>query len=273
MDDMYWFDDDEATVLADFVAIQRMLGEKGLSVNAEKTEIGAVTVANVPQVIDEIKASLLQIRRRIVGIYEIEEEIEEVALAPEQIQYLLGLLRDPEITEQDAELVLALLREQADDVLQQMGVFLNRFPSLGRNLFSFCRFVENKPQIAEVIYDYLRRSPHVTEDQLFWITKIVETFLMSVPRVRDILRLLYEHPNATALTHAKLLEIPESRYGLSELRHERLRTGASEWQTWAAAVGCSSESQAARNHSLGYFANGGPLNRLIADCVRGLSGE
>ena len=169
--------------------------------------------------------------------------------------------------------MLSLLREQASDVLPQMGVFLNRFPSLGRNLYSFCRFVDDKLHIAEVVYDYLRLSPHVTEDQLFWITKITEKFLMDVPRVRETLGLLYEHPNATALTHAKLLEIPDGRYGLPELRHERLHTGASEWQTWAAAVGCSVDSPATRNHALGYFANGGPLNRLIADCVRSLPTE
>ncbi len=273
MDDMYWFDDDEATVLADFVAIQRMLGEKGLSVNSEKTAIGAVTVANVPKAIDEIKASLLQLRRRIMDVsgfeFEIEEE-EEVALAPEQIQYLLDLLRDPEITEQDAELALSLLREQPEDVLPQMGAFLKRFPSLGRNLYSFCRFVDDKRHIAEVVYDYLARSAHVTEDQLFWITKIAEQFLMDVPRVRDILRVLYDHPNTTPITHAKLLEIPDTRYGLSEMRHEHLRTGSSEWRTWAAAVGCSAETPARRNHTLGYFANGGPINRLIADCVQAL---
>lgn len=274
MDDLYWFDDDEATVLTDFVAIQRMLGEKGLSVNSEKTSIGAVAVANVPQTIDEIKASLLQIRRRIVDVSGFEFEIEdkeEVSLSPEQICYLLDLLRDPEITEQDAELVLALLRERGGDVLPQMGTFLDRFPSLGRNLYSFCRFVDDKPRITEIVYDFLNRSTHVTEDQLFWITKIAEKFLLDVPRVRDILRMLYDHPNATPLTHAKLLEVPDTRYGLSDLRHEHLRTGASEWRTWAAAVGCSAEDPAKRNYALSYFANGGPVNRLIADCVRGLS--
>src|SRR5579872_1829953 len=40
MDDVYIFDDDIETVKSDFAEIQRLLGLKGLSVNASKTEFG-----------------------------------------------------------------------------------------------------------------------------------------------------------------------------------------------------------------------------------------
>jgi len=270
MDDICWFDDSEATVQADFFSIQRMLGEKGLSVNSEKTELGAVRLANLPKKVDEIKAGLLQIRRRVVDVSEFEFEIEEeetIKLTGEQTDYLLTLLRDSEITEQDAELVLALLRDHGGEVLSRMGTFLERFPSLTRSFFSFSRFIEDRPRLAEMVDRFLREVAHASEDQLFWLTKIVDHYLLDTARVSEILRILYEHPNATLLTQAKLLEIQDNRYGLSDLRHEHLRAGSSEWRSWAAAVGCTAESAARRNHVLGYFANGSPINRLIADCV------
>jgi hypothetical protein len=69
------------------------------------------------------------------------------------------------------------------------------------------------------------------------------------------------------LTKAKILEIPEQRFGFPELRVEHLRAGKSDWFSWAAAVGCRKETKIKRNHLLGYFAKASSMNKLIADCV------
>ena len=47
MDDIYVFSDSKNEVLSDFIALQRMLGEKGLSINPSKTKIGRVRELNV----------------------------------------------------------------------------------------------------------------------------------------------------------------------------------------------------------------------------------
>jgi hypothetical protein len=293
MDDIYWFDDSEHVVLADFLVLQKMLGAKGLSVNPEKTRLGISAIVNAPQQLDEIKAGLLQIRnRRIHDVSgsdlwaqdeeeddsydeddsDIEQEDDtELALTDEQTSYLINLLKNADIAEQDAILVLSLLEQQWESVLPRMASLLQRFPSLGRGFYSFSIRVPDAQALSDVVLTFLRQSSIVTEDLLFWLTRLTEDRLMSSPNTATILRALSEHPSATPLTAAKLLEIPDQRYGLPDLRHERLRTGASDWPAWAAAVGCRLEAPANRNHVLAYFANGSSLNRLVADCVRSLS--
>jgi hypothetical protein len=88
--------------------------------------------------------------------------------------------------------------------------------------------------------------------------------------VGDVFASLIEHPAATVISRAKVLEVPDMRFGMPDLREEELRTGASGWLSWAAAIGSRKVKKASRNHLLGYFANGSSVNRLVSDCVRGL---
>jgi hypothetical protein len=222
--------------------------------------------------VDTIRAGLLRVRRHIIEVSALDTEPTEfeIQLTEEQIIYLLNLLQDPNIDESDAELVLTLLRDHGTDVLQHMRTLLERFPSLSRKVFNYCRYLEDVAELARVLLDFLSSSRHITEDQLFWITKIAEDYLNNTAQYSDIIWRLYSHPNATEITLAKLLEIPEHRFGMPELRQERLRTGRSDWGAWAAAVGCRNEQAIQRNHKLGYFANGSSINRLIANCIRNL---
>ena len=78
---------------------------------------------------------------------------------------------------------------------------------------------------------------------------------------------LYDHPNATDISKAKILEIPEKRFGLPDLRDEKLRSGHSDWPAWAAAVGSRAHPKGQRNHLLKYFRKCSPMNRLIGEFV------
>lgn len=93
---------------------------------------------------------------------------------------------------------------------------------------------------------------------------------MGVDGVGDVFASLLEHPASTVVSRAKVLEVPEMRFGMPDLREEEFRTGASGWMAWASAVGSRKEQKTSRNHLLGYFANGSSINRLIADCVKEL---
>lgn len=272
MDDFYLFSDDEDTVSSDFLTIQQILGEKGLSINAEKTNIGAINQVDVRREVNEIRAGLLLIRRQIIlaSAMETEPNEVEVFLNPEQVDYLLDLLREPNIDEADADLVLTLLRDHGTDVLERMETLLERFPSLSRKVFNYCPYVADRTELAHLILRFLTNGRHVTEDQLFWAAKITEDFLSDTEPCANILSRLYEHPNATEISQAKLLEIPEHRFGMPELREEQLRTGRSDWSAWAAAVGCRNEQPLQRNHKLGYFAHCSSMNALIAECVHNL---
>ncbi|MEG5039631.1 MULTISPECIES: antiviral reverse transcriptase Drt5 [unclassified Microcoleus] len=274
MDDYYLFDNDESVINSDFVVIQKMLGEKGLFLNSAKTRIGQVEEINIEKQVDTIKAGLLQVRRHIIEVSGIEfdqdEEEEYEELSDEQIEYLLDILKDPDIHEEDAELVLILLRDHGSDVLERMKIFLERFPSLSKTVYTYCRYLNDKTELSNLVKEFLKTSRNITENQLFWLAKMTEDYLMESHNYGNIIELLYNHPHATSLTQAKVLEIPDNRFGLPELRSEHLRVGKSDWLSWSAAVGCRQETKISRNHYLGYFSKASPMNKLISDCISAL---
>jgi hypothetical protein len=269
MDDFYLFSGSEDVINADFVQIQQLLGEKGLSLNPAKTSY-ETEGQDLAKKIDEMKVSLLKVRRFVIevsGEAVHDEEVEEEPLSGEQVDYLLSLLKNPDIDEADAELVLVLLRDHGEDVVPELAEFLRRFPGLSRNVYHFARHVDDKDELAEIIYAFASDEAYATEDQLFWMAKLSEEFLAKTPLYRDILWSIYQHPNATDISRAKVLEIPEQRFGMPELRQEHLRVGKSDWLSWSAAVGSRAAPKISRNHSLTYFGKASPMNKLIADCV------
>jgi hypothetical protein len=274
MDDFYLFSNEESVLIDDFLSIQRLLGEKGLSLNSAKTILGQVGELGVSKKVDELKASLLKIRRTVLEPYggiTFEDEEYYEKLTPEQVEYLLNLLKEPDIDESDAELVLALLRDHGTDILARMNVFLERFPSLSKSIYYFSKYVEDQEALADLILIFIKTGKNITEDQLFWMAKISEDYLSKTSRYPNILIELYEHPKATLISRAKILEIPEQRFGMIELREEHLRTGKSDWLAWASAVGTRGATAISRNHTLTYFSKASPMNKIIGDCIQGLS--
>jgi hypothetical protein len=271
LDDIHLFDDSVDTLTDDLLELQGLLGAKGLSLNDAKTYIGNTVSNDLEDEVDEIKSDLLQIRRRLViisGDIEEIEEAEEIPLTDQQVEYLLTLINSGDLEESDAELVLTLLRDHATDVLAQMIPVLHRFPGLTKNVYHFARTSSNLENLDELLLKFLKESGLATEYQLFWLAKLATDLLQKSKILGEILVAAYEHPNATVVSKAKILEFPDGRFGLSEMREEQLRSGRSDWQTWAAAVGTQNDDPATRNHLLGYFANGSSVNRVIADCMR-----
>jgi Reverse transcriptase (RNA-dependent DNA polymerase) len=230
MDDFYLFSNDEELINMDFVLIQQLLGEKGLALNPSKTAYQE-EYQDIPGEIDEMKVSLLKVRRFIIevsGMAVQDEELDEEPLSEEQVEYLLNLLKDPDIDEADAELVLVLLRDHGEDVVFRLESFLRRFPGLSRNVYHFARHVVDKEGLAEIVHSFAADGSYATEDQLFGMAKLSEEFLGETSPYRDILLSIYQHPNATDISRAKVLEIPEQRFGMPELRHDHLRVGKSD---------------------------------------------
>lgn len=271
MDDIHVFADNRDSLTADLLTIQGLLGERGLSLNNAKTFEGDAQSRDIATTVDAMKAGLLQLRRRIfvTADYEsdIVEEYEREPLSEEQVEYLLSLINSADVEESDAELVLSLLRDHGKEVLDRMLLVLKRFPGLTKSIYNYSRFSEDRDGLDNLVLQFLRDSPLATEYQLFWLSKLAEDFLSESTVYGEILIKALEHQNSTIISRAKVLEIPDRRFGLPELREERLRGGRSDWEAWSAAVGLRKEPRAARNHLLGYFANASPLNRLISDCM------
>ena len=277
MDDMWLFDNEQKTLVSDFLNIQALLSDRGLSINDKKSEIleDYDPEAESPSDLDEMKIRLLRKRRtelRDSTWDPSEEDAEEspedlTELNEEELEYLMSLLQRESVQEEDAELVLTLMRDHSADLLEYMPLLIREFPGLAKRLYHFCVAVQDKESIISVICEYLETAMQVTEYQLFWFGKMAEDYLLSVSGVDRLLIALYEHTNATDISKAKILEIPEKRFGLPDLQEEQLRTGHSGWLAWTAAVGWRGHSKGQRNQMLKYFRKASSMNRLIGDFV------
>jgi hypothetical protein len=227
----------------------------------------------LPTDIDEIKIRLLKRRREEIGspsnygdVSEDDDELDD--LTEEEQQYLINLLNGEEIQEEDAELVLTLMRDYSADIIEFLPDLVKKFPGLSKRIYHFCKGADDTNEINQVILDHLGSDSQVTEFQLFWFARMAEDYLLETPKIGDLLLTLYEHDSATDISRAKLLEIPEKRFGLIDLREEQLRTGHSDWLAWTAAVGCRTQPKGQRNQLLKYFRKSSPMNRLVGEFVQ-----
>lgn len=274
MDDIYLFDNDEGVLAKDFQALQRLLGGRGLTVNSAKTQFGRIEELDVKKEIDEIKRRLLSRRGFVIlgsgADDDYWEKSDDEGLSEEEIDYLLDLLRDENLAEEDAELILAVMRDHTEDVLEHFSTILERFPSLSKNIYQFAKHVPDKASLLTLLRNFVLKAPIVTEYQLFWIAWICQDQLLKTAGIGDLLQALLDHSAATSITKGKVLEIPESRFGLADRREAQLRTGASSWLEWCSAAGSTAIAKAKRNHLLQYFAKSSWYNKLVADCVKKL---
>lgn len=272
MDDIVLFSDVEANLWEDFYLIQKLLGEKGLSVNPSKSKFSTKEDASFEDVVDDVKAKLLQKRRVILFDYEGDgTEIQiSTKLDEKEMGYVRELLKTPNLAEEDAELVLSIFRDFPEEVAPHLEEMTRRFPHLVKNIWSFCRLLIEQGDEFEFgtnyIADFLQRIlklDSLQEYQLFWFGYMLQDYLMDTTQAPAIIEALYNHKNASQISKAKILEIADNRYGLLELRDANLVAGRSDWLAWASAIGHRTLPTISRNHKLSYFANSSQMNHLI----------
>jgi hypothetical protein len=179
-------------------------------------------------------------------------------------------LRNPDVDELDAELILTFMNENGEDVLDFLDVFFDKFPNLSRKVFYFCKNITDTSSLSQLILKRLRSTKVATEEQLFWFAKIAETYLSTTNEYSDILVTLLKHRYATDISKSKILEIPDQRFGLPDIREEYLRAGRSDWLSWSSAAGSRKMNKNNKNHLLKYFSNASHMNFIIASAVSDL---
>ncbi|RXH33683.1 hypothetical protein XH94_29850 [Bradyrhizobium zhanjiangense] len=274
MDDFVLFANDKETLLSDFYHVQEALSAKGLSVNPSKTRLFLKGDDEIDRTLDGVKKGLLRKRRRVVrrGYDEDEGDLDEELrnLTKKETDLLRELLARPHLEEEDAELVLALMGNHSADVVARFEDLLRDFPHLAKSIYQFTKFVRDKASLSAIIAKFVAESKIIPEFQLFWLGVILEESLLATKQASDIAHSLYTHPWATPITKAKVLEIADQRFGLTELRETHLKDGTSDWLAWASACGSRVEKKAARNYSLKYFKNASPINKLIGEVIADL---
>ncbi|WP_340316965.1 antiviral reverse transcriptase Drt5 [Rhizorhabdus argentea] len=273
MDDVYLFGDDLNGLKADFAEVQRLLGLKGLSVNASKTRnAGTPQTDEADGQLSELKKRLLKRRRHLIVSHYDEDEIGDddgtSDLDEDEIEFILDLLNVGDLSEDDAELILVVMRDHVARIEQHLGLFAKGFPHLAKNFYGLCSDASDKDSVARIVLQVASEGDHIGEYQLFWFGMMLEAYLLDTACAPDIINALYRHESATDISKAKILEIADLRYGLPEMRETYLREGRSDWLAWSSAVGSRAMDKQARNYLLDYFKNGSAMNRLIASILQ-----
>jgi hypothetical protein len=274
MDDFTLFDNDVEVLRQDFVRIQQLLGQFGLNVNPSKTHLDK-SFTEIEGKLSELSQSLIAIvadtavanTASSIELVEVETAV-ELSLSDDQINALIAMLKDETLEESDADRILSFLRSHSNSILEQIPGLLRRFPNLVKHLYSVCKTISEKAELTNLLLDYLKKDSQFLEYQLFWIACIVEDHLLGQGCYGEILVKLYELTSDHKIARAKILEIPEQGFGFKEIRSEFLKTGQSDWLSWASAIGSRSLKAAERNYVLTYFSKGSPMNYLVAGCVK-----
>ena len=276
MDDIYLFGNNLNSLTADFAEVQRLLGLKGLSVNAGKTRnAGSPKTDEADDQLSELKKRLLKRRRHLIISHYDEYDVQldeggegNAGIEQKEIEFIISLLNSGSLSEEDAELILVVMRDHVSRIEQHLGVFARGFPHLAKNFFGLCGDAIHKDAVAEIVLEAAGDGDHIGEFQLFWFGMMLEAYLLDTKPALDLVHTLYTHESSTDISRAKILEIADLRYGLPEMRETFLREGRSDWLAWSSAVGARKMDKQARNYLLNYFANGSEMNRLIATILQ-----
>lgn len=201
MDDVYLFGDDLNSLTADFARVQHLLGLKGLSVNASKTRnAGTPQTDEAEDQLSELKKRLLKRRRHlIVSHYHDSEDVSDkedegnAKLDEEEVEFIISLLSAGNLSEEDAELIMVVMRDNVSRIEQHLGMFANGFPHLAKNFFGLCTDAADKEAVASLILQVTRAGDHIGEFQLFWFGMMLEAYLIDTKSASNLVYALYYH--------------------------------------------------------------------------------
>ena len=269
MDDFIIFSNNKDLLVRDFETIQKLLGQKSLNLNSEKTVIFSEREFSIKEKVDEVKEGIFEKFQISLGSGIETAEYTEVVreLSREEVEYLLKLLNDDSVADTEAGLVLDCVYEHTSDFAIQVANFIYKFPYLAKKIYHKCELIEDKNGLTEGLLSLLSTAYHLSEYQLFWIARITESYLLETENGGKILAALYEHKDSTTISKAKILEIPELRFGMPEWREIHLKNGSSSWLSWSSAIGMRNDSNLTRNYLMGYFSKSSAINKLIGECV------
>ncbi|PMG98321.1 antiviral reverse transcriptase Drt5 [Vibrio lentus] len=269
MDDFVIFSDSKDTLRKDFENIQKLLGQKALYINSNKSVLFSKNKVPIESEIEKIKSGIMG--QVVVNLgsgmgYDIYDEIVR-QFTSNEINQLAALADNDEVTDNEASLILDCISQHNSNFYTYIPKFIYRFPYLVQKIFHKCKEITQYDELSNEFVKLLDSECFLNEYQLFWIAVITEEYLLVTPNAGEILARLYEHKNSTTISKARVLEIPEQRFGMPQLRETHLRNGSSGWLSWSSAVGMRKDSKQNRTYLLNYFSKASPINKLISDCI------
>jgi hypothetical protein len=283
MDDIYLFDNDLEKLRQDFLRIQQLLGLRALNVNPTKTRFDGDegSIKDAASAIEQEVASIIHASTptAILGSGGSQEECDggdsesseaDESLDETQIEQLLAFLVMPTAEETDVELILTILHEHSESMTTHIPGLIARYPNIVKQLHKLVGMIVARDAVTDQLIEVLQGEDSLLEYQLFWIAVIAEDYLSKTANYGKLVLKLHDKAIGHKIATAKILEIADQTFGLKDIRDEVLKSGTSDWLSWAAAIGTRSLLKAERNYALKYFGKGSHINHLIAECVRKL---
>jgi hypothetical protein len=265
LDDVFLFASRQSTLERDVVVLQQLLGAHSLSLNAEKTQFGSKTSDFDERKLDAIKKSLLRKRERSRG-YD-EEEDDGIDLEAEEREYLEAIVSQRHVEEEDVELALSLI-DDSPAVIDLVRLVCSRFPNLIKQVYRLLETTtyDDEGGIWEILTARIRES-FLAEYELFWIAKIILDHYEFGDVAADALARILEHPCATSLVKAVILENEENKHGWLDLKVTQLRDSPSSIAGICALAGLRYAEKSKRNHVCKYIAKVSSYMAVLAGIV------
>lgn len=260
LDDIFIFSNSQRTIEQDVIRIQTLIGKYALALNADKTKFGSRASDFEERKLDAIKKSLLK-KRENANDYDNEDDV-SITLDPEEVEYLVWLIEQRNITEEDVELALSLLNEDAYEASRLTELVLTQYPGLIKNLYKLINDIDDEGQIWQSITKRLK-AKFIQEYELSWLTRIVIDLYPFNERSAEVLLTIFNHPSATTIVKSAILEVPNNDYGLFELKDTFLKNSPSGIQAACAIVGLNKLEKAKRNQIYKYAGKASPIMNLL----------
>lgn len=256
LDDVFLFTNKARVLREDVLALQQVLSNHALALNAEKTKFGSRQSDFEERELENIKKQLLRKRESRLS-YDADYEEEEEGLEEEEREYLRDMIGGRNVAEEDVELALSLLRDEPGTQMTLASMVLGEYPHLTKALYGSVPTIEGYDvELWELLSQHIRR-PALTAFELFWVAKIVIDYYEFSTDVAEFLMDILQHPAATPVVRAVILETPYMDRGFEEVKVTCLRNEPAGLPAVASVVGLRKMGKGKRNQLYKYAAKSG----------------
>jgi hypothetical protein len=267
LDDILIFSDSTEQLEKDFYRLQVMLSERNLYLNQSKTVLGdAKATVRFPRT-NKIRISLLN-KRAEAKENEYEDAPQVVNLTTDEFKYLSDLLRRSDVAEEDVELALALISEDAEHADTLATLVFQKYPHLIKNLYAYLGGANYNAEPLWRLINEVSVADTAHEFTLFWSVRILLDIYDWTNESAALLLKLYNHPNSTDVVKGAVLESEYLDHGLLSLKENVLKNSGSNLPAICAAVGLRQMERARRNQLYKYAASAGPLMYQITQALQ-----
>lgn len=264
LDDIVFFDNSRDKVRRDLLVLQQILGTHALALNAEKTRAGSSAHDFEERDVDDIKRQLLR-KREELSTYDEgnESDSDEDDLSEEERDYLRSLINDRTVGEEDVELALSLVRDEPVTQRKLMTIVIAQHPHLLKSVYSKLSDVDDPDgEIWTAVAARLKETT-LSAYELFWLVRLMQDRYEWGATTADRLSAALEHPSATPVVRAAVLEHEQLTHGFEDLKIQTLRDEAGSFVSTAAAAGLRLMAKGKRNQVYKYAGKTGEQMGLL----------